>query len=83
MAKPIAQKRGLNSRLLEVLSYSGYPHLAGELIRGRVSTACRGVAKGLAIRVVQSSPCDSFLELLADVSIGLPEEFRCERPRFK
>lgn len=66
MAKPIARKRGLNARLLEVLSYSGYPHLAGELIRGGVPTACRGVAKGLAIRVVQNDPCDGFIRSLAD-----------------
>lgn len=66
MAKPIAQERGLNTRLLEVLSYSGYPHLAGELIRGGVSTACRGVAKGLAIRVVQNDPCNNFIQSLAD-----------------
>ena len=64
MARPIAQKRGLNSRLVETLSYSGYPHLAGDLVRGRISTACRAVAKGLAIRVVQNDPCDSFIRSL-------------------
>ena len=66
MARPIAQKRGLNSRLVETLSYSGYPLLAGDLVRGRTSTACRGVAKGLAIRLVQNDPCDSFIRSLAD-----------------
>ena len=66
MARPIAQKLGLNSRLVEVLSYSGYPQLAGDLVRGRISTACRGVAKGVAVRLVQNDPCDSFIKSLAD-----------------
>lgn len=66
MAKTIAQKRGLDSRLVETLAYSGYPLLAGDLVRGRTSTACRGVAKGLAIRFVQNDPCDSFIQSLAD-----------------
>ena len=66
MARPIAQKRGLNSRLVETLSYSGYPHLAGDLLRGRTSTACRAVAKGLAIRLVQNDPCDGFIQSIAD-----------------
>jgi glycosyltransferase involved in cell wall biosynthesis len=66
LARPIAQKRGLNSRLVETLSYSGYPHLAGDLVRGRTSTACRAVVKGLAIRLVQNDPCDSFIQSLAD-----------------
>lgn len=68
MAKPIAQRRELSSRLLEVLSYSGYPHLAGELVRGRAATACRGVAKGIAIRVVQNDPCGGFVRSFADAS---------------
>ena len=66
MAKPIAERLGLSSRLVEVLAYSGYPQLAGDLVRGRTSTAGRGVAKGLAIRLVQSDPCNSFIESLAD-----------------
>ena len=65
VATPIAQKRGLNSRLVETLAYSGYPHLAGNLIRGSTYAACRGVAKGLAIRVVQTDPCGSFIHSLA------------------
>lgn len=63
-AKPIARKRGLDSRLVETLSYSGYPHLAGDLVKGRTSEACRGVAKGLAIRLVQENPCKEFMRLL-------------------
>jgi len=65
VARQIAEKRGLNSRLVETLSYSGYPHLAGNLVRGRTYEACRGVAKGLAIRVVQDDPCDCFIRSLA------------------
>jgi hypothetical protein len=66
VARPMAQRLSLSSRLLEVLSYAGYPQLAGDLARGRISTACRGVAKGLAIRVVQTDPCNGFIESLAD-----------------
>jgi glycosyltransferase involved in cell wall biosynthesis len=69
MARPIAQKLGLSCRLLGVLSYCGYPHLAGELLRGRISTACTAVAKGMAIRVIQSDPCASFVASLADASV--------------
>jgi hypothetical protein len=66
LAKPIAERLGLIPRLVEVLSYSGYPQLAGDLVRGRISTACRGVAKGMAIRLVQNDPCDSFIRSLGD-----------------
>jgi hypothetical protein len=65
IARPIAEKLGLSSSLVGVLSYCGYPHLAGDLLRGRVSIACRAVAKGIAIRLVQNGPCDIFLESLA------------------
>ena len=65
IAAPIAQKRGLDSRLVETLAYSGYPHLAGNLIRGSTYAACRGIAKGLAIRAVQTDPCGSFIRPLA------------------
>jgi glycosyltransferase involved in cell wall biosynthesis len=69
MARPIAQQRGLNSRLVETLSYSGYPYFAGDLLRGRTTAACRAVAKGLAIRLVQNDPCDSFVQSLAGVDV--------------
>jgi hypothetical protein len=72
MVRPIAHKLGLCSSLVGALSYCGYPHLAGDLLRGRLSTACRAVAKGIAIRLIQSGPCDSFLESLADKSF-LPD----------
>jgi glycosyltransferase involved in cell wall biosynthesis len=65
MVRPIARKFGLCSSLVGVLAYCGYPHLAGDLLRGRVSIACRAVAKGIAIRLVQNGPCDNFLESLA------------------
>lgn len=74
-AKPIARKRGLDSRLVETICYSGYPHLAGDLVRGRASEACRGVAKGLAIRLVQESPCEEFIGLLARPSIENSRRF--------
>lgn len=67
IARQIAQKRGLNSRLVEALSYSGYPHFAGDLLRGRTATAFRATAKGLAIRLVQDDPCGSFVRSLAGV----------------
>jgi hypothetical protein len=66
MVRPIAHKLGLCSSLVGVLSYCGYPHLAGDLLRGRASIACRAVAKGVAIRLIQNGPCDSFLESLTD-----------------
>jgi hypothetical protein len=66
MVRPIAHKLGLCSSLVGVLSYCGYPQLAGDLLRGRVSIASRALAKGIAIRLVQNDPCDSFLESLAD-----------------
>jgi hypothetical protein len=73
VARQIAEKRGLNSRLVEALCYSGYPYLAGNLVRGRTYAACRGVAKGLAIRVVQNDPCGNFVRTLAD-------QVQCLRP---
>jgi hypothetical protein len=72
VARQISQRRGLNSRLVEALAYSGYPHLAGDLVRGRTSAIFRGLAKGLAIRLIKSDPCDNFIRSLstADTSSG-------------
>jgi hypothetical protein len=60
-AKMIAKQRGLNSRLVEALSYSGQPHLAGELLKGRARLVSQAFAKGLAIRLLQRDPCAAFL----------------------
>lgn len=65
-ARSIAQERGLNSRLVEALAYSGSPHLAGDLLRGSAYPACRAIAKGLAIRAVQNDPCESFIRSLTN-----------------
>lgn len=68
IAKPLAMTLQLTSRLVEVLCYSGYPHLAGRMLRGRTSVACSGFAKGVAIRAVQDDPCDRFLASLGSNS---------------
>jgi glycosyltransferase involved in cell wall biosynthesis len=61
-AKLVAAERGLTSRLVESLSYSGYPHLAGELLKGRARLVCRAFAKGLVIRLLEPDPCAGYLE---------------------
>lgn len=69
IARSIALRRSLNSRLTEALCYAGYPHFAGDLLRNRTVTACSAVAKGLAIRLVQNDPCSSFIQSLAGVDV--------------
>ena len=69
MARPIAHRLGLCSSLVRVLSYCGYPHLAGDLLKDRVSIACQAAAKGIAIRLVQNGPCNEFLETLDDEKV--------------
>jgi hypothetical protein len=69
VVKPIACRLGQCSSLVAVLSYCGYPHLAGDLLGGRAPIVCRAVAKGIAIRLVQNSPCDSFLESLGNMEL--------------
>lgn len=61
LAEPLAEKMGLTSRLVETLAYSGHPHLAGELLRGRFRPVCRALVKGLAIRVSEKDACAAFL----------------------
>lgn len=56
VARQIAQKRDLNLRLVETLFYSGYPHLAGDLVNGRMSVAFMALSKGLAIRMAKKIP---------------------------
>jgi glycosyltransferase involved in cell wall biosynthesis len=60
-ARMVAKQRGLSSRLVEALSYSGHPHLARELLKGRVRLVCQAFAKGLAIRLLERDPCAAFL----------------------
>jgi len=78
-ARPIARRQGLDSRLVETLSYAGYPHFAGDLVRGRTSAACRAVTKGLAIRLVQENPCNEFISLPARLSIDNSRRFGSSR----
>ncbi len=64
LAKSIAAQLGLTARLVESLSYSGHPSLAGELLKGHAALACRALAKGLAIRLCERDPCAAFLNSL-------------------
>lgn len=70
LAKPIAAQLGLTARLVESLSYSGHPYLAGELLKGHAALACRAFAKGLAIRLCEKDPCAAFLRSLPARKLG-------------
>jgi hypothetical protein len=69
VAKSLANQWGLGARLVETVAYSGHPHLVGELLRGRAPLACRAFAKGLAIRLVERSPCAAFLNAILPENI--------------
>ena len=71
LAKSIAARLGLTARLVESLSYSGRPYLAGELLKGHAALACRALAKGLAIRLRERDPCAVFLRSLPRQKLGL------------
>lgn len=71
LAKSIAAQLGLTARLVESLSYSGRPYLAGELLKGHATLACRALAKGLAIRLCEKDPCAAFLGSLPHGKLGL------------
>jgi hypothetical protein len=59
-AKSLALRLGLTDRLVESISYSGCPKLAGELRQGRRLLSSRAFFKGLAIRLVEKDPCTEF-----------------------
>jgi glycosyltransferase involved in cell wall biosynthesis len=61
LARAVAEELELTDRLIEALSYSGYPSLAEKLIKRKRLLACRAFAKGLAIRFVENDPCAGFL----------------------
>jgi hypothetical protein len=61
IARSLALKLGLTSKLVEAFAYTGNPHLAGELLRGKTRLACRAFAKGWAIRLIEKDPCAAFL----------------------
>jgi glycosyltransferase involved in cell wall biosynthesis len=73
IAKSLAARKGLTSRVVEALAYSGHPHLAGDLLRGRGRLVCRAFAKGLAIRAFQRDPCAAFLRSSLPAKISCPE----------
>jgi len=62
VARRIASRRGVTDRLVEALSYSGRPALAGECRQGRRRLAYRALAKGWAARMVEADPCAAFLK---------------------
>lgn len=68
VAREISRRRGLDSRLVEALAYSGYPHLAGDLVGSISSASLRGLAKGLTIRLIKNDPCDTFIRSLSTES---------------
>jgi hypothetical protein len=76
IAKSLAAQKGLTSRVVEALAYSGYPHLAGDLLKGRGRAVCRAFAKGLAIRAFERDPCAAFL------TSSLPAKISCPEPIF-
>ena len=76
IAKSLAAQKGLTSRMVEALAYSGYPHLAGGSLRGRGRLVCRAFAKGLAIRAFERDPCAAFL------ASSLPAKISCPEPIF-
>ena len=73
IAKSLAAEMGLTSRLVEALAYSGHPHLAGDLLRGRVRLACRAFAKGLAVRVFEKDACAAFLKSSRPAKFPYPQ----------
>ena len=73
IAQSLAAKMGLTSRFVETLAYDGYPHLAGELLRGRTRLVCRAFAKGLAIRVFEKDACAVFLKSSRPAKISCSE----------
>ena len=61
VAKSLAWRLGLTDRLVEAVSYSGHPGLAGDLRKGKHFLVSRAFSKGLAIRLVEKNPCAAFL----------------------
>lgn len=60
-AQYLAERTGLQARLVEALAYSGKPALAGVWLCGRRALAWQAFLKGLAVRLVQPDPCVDFL----------------------
>jgi hypothetical protein len=65
VARGIANRLELTRELVEAVAYSGFPSLAGELLRIHPEIALRALIKGAAIRLVQDDPCKRFLASLA------------------
>jgi hypothetical protein len=60
-ARDLAERMGLQARLVEALAYSGRPWLAHAGPRECRAAAGRMFLKGLALRCIQRDPCSAFL----------------------
>jgi hypothetical protein len=60
-AELVANRLGLQTKLVEALAYSGHPHLIREGLPRSASTAFRAFAKGVALRMIERDPCSAFL----------------------